>query len=463
MITAQMQKHEPLPKQRIAYRYLGDSTTKYIFYGGAAGGGKSWLGCEWLMMCGYYLPGSRWFIGRANLTDTRESVVITWGVVAKAHGFTEYKIVDRGISFDNGSEILFLDLTFYPRKDPLFERLGSKEFTGGWIEEGGEIASKAFDVLKSRVGRFRNAEFKVTPKILITLNPKKNWVYTDVYRPWTKGVLPTNTAFVRALPKDNIHLTKEYLESLDDIKDSALRARLRDGDWEYDGDPDDLIDFVSINDVFENDHVQPVGFRCITADVAMQGSDRFVCGVWHGFILIDILVMPKSGGKEVVDAITALRIKHQIPASNVLYDADGVGAFIGGEGGYIPGAMAFHSGAAPFPLKGLDTLQPDKKQHEVKENYENLKTQCYYKMAERTCLGGYWLRALSDSDHKQEVIEELGQVKSRDAGDDRKLKLIKKEQVKENIGRSPDFSDMIAMREYFELLPVQQRRKSAYR
>lgn len=451
MITAQMQRHEPLPKQRIAYRYLGDSTTKYIFYGGAAGGGKSWLGCEWLMMCGYYLPGSRWFIGRNNLTDTRESVVITWGKVAKAHGFTDYKIGDRGISFSNGSEVLFLDLTYYPYKDPLFERFGSKEFTGGWIEEGGEVHHKAFDVLKSRVGRHENLAFGVIPKILITLNPKKNWVYTDVYEPFTKGELSKDTAFIQAFARDNKFLPESYIESLQSIKDTATRERLLSGNWNYDGDPDALIDFASINDSFRNDHIQPVGYRCITADIAMRGSDKFVCGVWNGFILIDVLVMPKSGGKDVVDAITAIRVKHQIPASNVLYDADGVGAFVGGEGGYIPGAIPFHGGATPMVVNGS------------KENYENLKTQVYYKMAERICLAGYYLEALAESPYKHEVIQELEQVKSRDAGDDRKLKLIKKEQVKENIGRSPDFSDMIAMREYFELLPVQQRRKSAYR
>jgi phage terminase large subunit len=50
-------------------------------------------------------------------------------------------------------------------------------------------------------------------------------------------------------------------------------------------------------------------------------------------------------------------------------------------------------------------------------------------------------------------MEELGVVKRKDMDKDGKLRILSKEEIKELIGRSPDYSDMIAQREYLELLP----------
>ena len=439
-----------LPKQKVAYAKLKDSETKYILYGGAAGGGKSWLGCEWLMQCGYYLPGTRWFIGRNNLVDTRGSVLITWGKVAKAHGFTEYRYNDHGIKFNNGSEVVFLDLTFYPRKDPLFERLGSKEFTGGWIEEAGEVDFGAFDTLKSRIGRHLNAELRLTPKILITCNPKKNWLYKEFYKPWKLGTLPKDMVFIPALPSDNQNLTSDYMEALMSIKDKAKKERLLKGNWEYEDDPNALVEFDAIVDSFTNEFIEPdPKDKCMTVDVAMQGSDLFVIAVWYGFVLMELYTAPKSTGKSIVEDIRRMQNKHKIRASKVLYDNDGIGAFIGGKGGFISGAKPFKNGGKPLKDRPKGVKLPNRY---AVENYANLKTQCCYKLADRINEGGYYLKAMRGTEHEEKVTEELEQLKSRDRDKDGVLRIARKEDEKLILGRSPDRRDVLMMREYFELL-----------
>lgn len=429
----------PVPnlKQRNAYYYLKDQTTKYLLYGGFAGGGKSHLGCEWLMLSSYFMSGTRWFIGRNNLKDTRESVLVTFRRVAKMHNFTEYKETQDGIQFNNGSQIIFLDLTFYPKKDPLYERFGSFEFTGGWIEEAGQVHSLAFDVLKSRVGRYLNIEYNVLGKILITCNPKKNWLYKDFYLPYKRKALLKDHAFVEASAKDNIdNLPKDYIDNLRAIKDEGTRQRLLYGNWEYDNSPDNLIEYDAIIDVFSNSFIiaKPSDKTYITADIATLGSDKFIVGVWRGLVLIDYVIIDKNTGKDVIDTINTLKRKYSVSNSNICYDSDGVGGMLSG---FFKGAKSFVNNATPFN----------------KANYENLKTQCYYKLADYINENKIYLKAMQDNKHQELCIEELEQVKSRDADKDGKIKLIKKEDVKQVLGRSPDISDMLAMRMYFEVMP----------
>ena len=143
-------------RQRLALSKLFDHETAFLLYGGGAGGGKSVLGCMWLYLSCIEYPNTRWFIGRDSLTDTRESVLVTWSWMCQHFGFKGWKYVDNKIQFANGSAILFLDLSYYPQKDPLFERFGSKEFTGGWNEKEKEVKFDAFDTLKTRIGRYNN-------------------------------------------------------------------------------------------------------------------------------------------------------------------------------------------------------------------------------------------------------------------------------------------------------------------
>ena len=57
----------PSHKQHLAWQYLTDNVTTEIGYGGAAGGGKSYLLCYWLTIMALQYPKSRWGFGRKEL------------------------------------------------------------------------------------------------------------------------------------------------------------------------------------------------------------------------------------------------------------------------------------------------------------------------------------------------------------------------------------------------------------
>lgn len=423
----------PTVKQKLALNYLTDSTTSDVGYGGAAGGAKTYLGCWWLMQMGYYAPGTRYFIGRDSLKDTRGSVLKSWSKLAAQCKFTEWKYSDNSIIFNNGSEIEFLDLSFYPFKDPFYERFGSKEFTCGWIEEAGQVHALAHDVLTSRIGRWKNEEFNIKAKILSTFNPKKNWVDSKFYRPFAKGEETIDTKFIQALPGDNPHLPKDYIESLHNIKDKATRERLLFGNFDYDDDPNALISYEDIKNIWSNIFAENAEDKdhYIVADIARFGSDRAIITVWQGMTIIDYKIFDTSSTTDITNCINALRMKYSVNLSKVIVDEDGVG------GGVVDQlrCKGFVNNSIPFI-----------------KNYANLKSECGYELAD--CIKSVYFKSDLADKEKEMIEQELGQLKTYDADKDGKLRIMPKEKIKENIGRSPDWMDVFIMRMYF---PVKKR------
>jgi len=335
--------------------------------------------------------------------------------------------------------------------DPDKDSFGSTEYTGGWIEEAGGVPYSAYEVLKTRVGRHYNDRYGIKAKIFITCNPSRNWLYQTFYLPYRNGKLPENLAFVQSFATDNTKRESGYLERLQTLKGQA-RARLLIGNWEYDDDPLSLIEWDAIQDIYTNDYIRADETdKRLVCDVAMYGSDLFRIGVFYGDVLTDHAFMPKSGGRQVVAKIKEMQARHGIRAGRILYDADGVGAFIGGSGGFLPGAAPFHGGASPIKKPKQDGAKDEPTE------YYNLKSQCGYLLAEKINDGGIWAAAVTDEKDREMLSEELSQVKRDKAATDGKLKLMPKEQIIKNIGRSPDFLDLFLMNQWFDLQKVSAR------
>lgn len=440
----------PEPKQHLAYEKLFDNHTLFLLFGGGAGGGKSWLGAEWLMTNCYRYPGSRWFIGRNELKRLMGSSYITFQKVCTHHQIprSDWKLNGQYnyIEFRNGSRIDLLDLKYLP-SDPLFERLGSLEYTGGWIEEAGEVHFLAFDVLKSRLGRHMNNEYGLhPPKMLLTCNPTQNWLYRVFYKPAKEGKLPRGYAFVKSLYRDNRHTADEYGKQLDAIKDPVLRARLRDGLWEYNAGDNLLVEYDAILDLFTNptDELVQINEKYLTADIARFGGDKIKIGIWHNFTLTKIITKEKQGLDVTTEDIRQLLSEHYIPYSHAVIDEGGVG---GGVVDNMKGVKGFVSNNAPFTNPNEEQLDPKDR---TKENYKNLKAQCGFMLADRINTHQIAITAEMGEEERENAIYELMQLKKKETPVDAPLQLITKDEMKENLGHSPDFLDMMIMRMYFE-------------
>jgi len=421
-------------KQREVLNVLQDKHTKEIIFGGGAGGSKSFIGCYWILKSALRYPETRWLIGRAKLKTLKETTLNSFWEVCKIQGVTpeayKYNSQSGTIRFFNGSEILLKDLFAYP-SDPNFDELGSLEITGAFIDECNQIVEKAWNITKSRI-RFKLDDYGLIPKMLGTCNPSKNWVYNNFYKPFVQGVLKKDQRFIKALVGDNPFISQHYVEQLKTL-DINSQKRLLHGDWEYDDDPTKLMEYDKILDLFTNDFVL-MGNKYITCDVARFGDDKTVIILWDGLRAEQIKAYGSTSIDFVVNEINTLRKEHGIGVSNVVVDEDGVG---GGVRDFLK-CQGFVNNSKPVLVSGK------------KQNFKNLKSQCYFLLAEYVNNAKIFVNC-KQVEYRDSIVQELEVVRGKQLDTDNKLATESKDKVKDLIGRSPDFSDALMMRMYFEL------------
>jgi len=423
-------------KQLKCIKSLHDKKTKEIIFGGGAGGGKSLLGCVWLLLSCLKHPGSKWLMGRSELKTLRETTLATFFDFCskwEMQGYLTFNAQHNVIHFINGSQIILKDLFAYP-SDPNFDALGSLEITGAFIDECNQISHKCFEVVKSRI-RYKLDEFKLIPKILGTCNPSKNWVYSEFYKPWKDGELIDSKCFIQALAVDNPFISKHYIENLKSIKDSGIRERLLYGNWEYDDDPARLFTYENILNLFSNS-IEPGNKHYITCDVARKGKDKTVIMVWRGLEVVEIKSYDVTLITDTVNYIQQLKEKYKVPLSHIIADEDGLGGGVVDVlkcKGFVSNSQAIQN--------SRDASKP---------NYRNLKAQAYFKLA--NLVENNEIRINCDNvSMKERIVAELEQIKIKNIDKDQKNDVISKDDLKAALGYSPDFADALMIRMYYEL------------
>lgn len=450
-----------LPKQDEAWEIYESPDITELGYGGAAGGGKTRLGWYLSIYIAEHYPGSRGAVARKELKNLRLTTLTELFLIFSELGYKKdtdynYNQQDSVIRFPNGSEILLLDTAYSP-EDPEYTKFGSLPLTWAWNEESNETPEKAKIILKTRVGR--NNKFKIDGKLvevkpfwLETFNPNKGHVHRDYYKPWKEHTLPFYRRFIQALPGDNPYLPASYIEGLK-RSDKTTRERLLYGNFDYDDDPRKLINYEAILDLRSNslDVTERSTEKFLINDIARFGGDKIVLGEFEGLILVGLTVDKYQDTDTTSKKIRDVSRDQKIPYSHILSDEDGVG---GGVVDQLKGTKGFMGNSRPFEIVNSRTGNM------VAENYSNMRSQCYFKLSEyinqhkmainikrfSSNIEGYTLeRALSD------LEEELDQIKKvDDSGQQTKNAIIPKSDIKEQLGRSPDFADILMMRMFFE-------------
>lgn len=430
-------------KQIRALELLNDETTTHVGYGGSARSGKSVIECTAIIFDCQAYEDIAWGLARKELTTLKRTVLITLfnqltfygfnGVIGKLNSSNEYNYNQQlnKLIFANKSEVFLIDTAYKP-SDPLNTRFGGFELTRSSIDESNETQLSVVNKLFERTGWRNNDKYGIKRKQFECFNPDKNHVYSRYWIPFRDNKEDEYKKFIRALPTDNPNpAVKEWVDDIIRTGDTATVERQIHGNFDFDDDPSKLCEYDAICDMFTNTHVDS-GTRRISSDLAMQGRDKWVTGYWEGLKVEVVTDKDKSTAREIELKLKEIKNTRGVGNSNIVADSDGLGAYLES---YIKNIKAFHGGASPIN----------------KKEFDNLKSECGFKLAE--VINNRLIHVVCTPEQEEAIKKEISVCLKRDNVDLDKKKLIKKEKMKELLGHSPDYLDMLLMGMIFYIYP----------
>lgn len=234
MITVDLTKNEKQTKffTTVLEAAFGDNPLRYLFYGGAIRGGKTYACLAILIVLCKLFPGSKWYVIRKSFTRIQETTLPT---MHKILGRTSRVKWNRDKSnyycefIPSGSRIYFAgeDLT----RDPELMWMLGLECNGFFLEQIEELSEKCLEMCMSRSGSWY-VEPMPMPLILGSFNPTTSWVRRRVYVPWEEGKLEAPYFYQDALPDDNPFVTEEQWKMWANM-DDELYAQFVKGSWDF--------------------------------------------------------------------------------------------------------------------------------------------------------------------------------------------------------------------------------------
>lgn len=220
-----VQLGRPQPKQRDFMM----AHTRYVAFGGARGGGKSWATREKAKRLALKWPGIKILIIRQTYNDLRENHIIPLRKDLPVE-IAPYKEIEKSFVFCNGSRI---KCSYFANDNDALQYQG-QEFDIIFLEEATQFTEQVFIVLNACL---RGAN-PFPKRMYLTCNPDGVgflWVKRlFVSRRYKDGENPEDYTFIQSLVTDNqalIRTNPEYLEQLDSLPED-LRKRWRYGSWD---------------------------------------------------------------------------------------------------------------------------------------------------------------------------------------------------------------------------------------
>lgn len=228
---------EPFPKQQLFLDAALSGQYRFIMYGGAIRGGKTYaMLALFIVLCRIY-PGSRWAIVRKDMPTMERNLFPSWDKIKPTNFIPKngHNHRTQTVTFKNGSQIIFFPETDDRDKDK--NRWKGLEVNGFGFEEINECQQSSLNKAFERAGSYVIKGAKVQPPILVvaTCNPTQGWVKERVYTPNKLGMLPEGWLYIQSRIYDNIPLLEAQPDYLPSLKANLNKYELEvfvEGNWD---------------------------------------------------------------------------------------------------------------------------------------------------------------------------------------------------------------------------------------
>ena len=214
----------PQPRQELFF----SARERYVCYGGARGGGKSWCVQHKSVLMAARYSGIRILILRRTLPELRENHIRPMRRLLR--GAAEYRATDKTFEFPNDSLIAF----GYCDSEGDVEQYQGQEYDVIFIDEATHFTEYQYATLTASL---RGAN-DFPKRMYLTCNPGgvgHAWVKRlFIDRDFHAGEKPEDYVFIPAKVTDNRVLMEkdpEYVRRLDNLP-HGLREAWRDGKWD---------------------------------------------------------------------------------------------------------------------------------------------------------------------------------------------------------------------------------------
>lgn len=219
---------EPYPKQVEFFK----AQARYIAYGGARGGGKSWSARTKAVLLALSYEGIQILLLRRTLMELRENHVLP--LLQQLQGIAKYNGEAKEFTFTNGSRI---KLGYCAAESDVLQYQG-QAYDVMFLEEATQFTEFQKDTLTESNRSSGMMKERFTPRMYFTANPGgvgHGWfkrLFVD--KNYRQSEKPENYTFIPSTVYDNQFLMEnnpEYVENLENLPEMRKRAMLY-GDWD---------------------------------------------------------------------------------------------------------------------------------------------------------------------------------------------------------------------------------------